>query len=97
MFKRSDPLHEDHSKKNQNKYCRYHKDVGHTTEECIMLKDEIEKLIRVGTFRITLMARGPDHRMKHLTRNLHRKSGPSSVAPILSMKCAGPKNDTFEI
>ena len=26
----------------------YHKDVGHTTEECVMLKDEIEKLIHNG-------------------------------------------------
>ena len=25
-----------------------HKDIGHTTEECITLKDEIEKLIRCG-------------------------------------------------
>ena len=33
---------------NQNKYCRYHKDVGHTTEECITFKDKIEKLICRG-------------------------------------------------
>ena len=48
VFKRPDPLHGDLSKMNQNKYCRYHKDVGHTMEECITLKDEIEKLIRRG-------------------------------------------------
>ena len=45
MFKRPDPLRGDLSKRNKNKYCRHHKDVGHTTKECIMLKDEIEKLI----------------------------------------------------
>ena len=48
VFKRPNPLHGDRSKRNQNKYCRYHKDVGHATEECITLKDEIEKLIRRG-------------------------------------------------
>ena len=48
VFKRPDPLRGDRSKRNLNKYCRYHKDVGHTTEECITLKDEIEKLIRRG-------------------------------------------------
>ena len=48
IFKRPDPLHGDHSKRNQNKYCWFHKNVGHTTEECITLKDEIEKLIRCG-------------------------------------------------
>ena len=45
VFKRPDPLHGDRSKRNQNKYCRYHKDVSHTTEECITLRDKIEKLI----------------------------------------------------
>ena len=45
VFKRPDPLCGDHSKRNQNKYCWFHKDVGHTTEECITLKDEIEKFI----------------------------------------------------
>ena len=46
VFKQPDPLRGNHSKRNQNKYCRYHKDVGHTTEEYITLKDEIEKFIR---------------------------------------------------
>ena len=48
VFKRPDPLHGDLSKRKQNKYCRFHKDIGHTTEECITLKDEIEQLIRRG-------------------------------------------------
>ena len=46
MFKQSDPLSGDRFKRNQNKYCRFHKDIGHTTKECISLKNEIEKLIR---------------------------------------------------
>ncbi|CAA0840439.1 Unknown protein, partial [Striga hermonthica] len=29
-------------------YCRFHKDYGHTTENCRHLKDEIERLIRAG-------------------------------------------------
>ena len=31
-----------------SKYCRYHRGEGHTTDECITLKDEIENLIRQG-------------------------------------------------
>ena len=46
VFKRPDPLRGDRSKRNQNKYCQFHKDVGHTTKECITLKDEMKKLIR---------------------------------------------------
>ncbi|CAA0840081.1 Unknown protein, partial [Striga hermonthica] len=30
------------------RYCRFHKDYGHTTEDCWHLKDEIERLIRAG-------------------------------------------------
>ena len=38
------PLH----KKDQRKYCRFHRDHKHDTDECILLKDEIEALIRCG-------------------------------------------------
>ncbi|CAA0830960.1 Unknown protein, partial [Striga hermonthica] len=30
------------------RYCRFHKDYGHTTKDCRHLKDEIERLIRAG-------------------------------------------------
>lgn len=31
--------------KDTSKYCKYHKDFGHNIDDCIMLKDAIEKLI----------------------------------------------------
>ncbi|XP_058765481.1 uncharacterized protein LOC131638974 [Vicia villosa] len=34
----------------KSKFCRYHKSHGHTTEDCIHLKDAIEGLIREGGF-----------------------------------------------
>ena len=46
MYKRPDSMWGDRLKRNQSKYCRYNRDVGHTTKECITFKDEIEKLIR---------------------------------------------------
>ena len=48
LFNWPDSLRGDRSKKNQNKHCRFHKDIGHTNKECITLKDEIEKLIHHG-------------------------------------------------
>ncbi|XP_017409425.2 uncharacterized protein LOC108322001 [Vigna angularis] len=35
----------------ERKSCRYHQNYGHTTEDCITLKNEIENLIRAGHLR----------------------------------------------
>ena len=35
------PLRGPLAKRNMKKYCRYHRDYGHDTEECYQLKDEI--------------------------------------------------------
>ena len=51
IYKQPDSMRRYCSKRNQNKYCRYHRDIGHTTEECIILKDGIKKLIREGHLR----------------------------------------------
>ena len=34
------PLKSDPGKRNQNLFCRYHKEVGHNTDDCIQLKNE---------------------------------------------------------
>ena len=36
------------SRRNQNLYCTYHRDKGHTTEQCRILKDHLEQLARSG-------------------------------------------------
>ena len=38
----------DPSRRNQNLYCNYHRDKGHITEQCRVLKDHLEQLVRVG-------------------------------------------------
>ncbi|XP_074374749.1 uncharacterized protein LOC141715169 [Apium graveolens] len=42
------PLRNDPGKLDKSKYCRFHKDAAHYTDECHQLKDEIEFLIRKG-------------------------------------------------
>ena len=35
-------------RRNQNKYCRYHKDHGHDSKDCFKMKVTIAKLIEKG-------------------------------------------------
>ena len=36
------------SRRNQNLYCTYHQDKGHTTEQCQVLKDHLGQLVKAG-------------------------------------------------
>ena len=38
----------DLASRNQSLYCTYHKEKGHTTEQCRVLKDHLEQLIKAG-------------------------------------------------
>ena len=38
----------DLSRRNQNLYCTYHRDKGHTTEQCRVLKDHLGQLVKAG-------------------------------------------------
>ena len=42
------PLHSSPNVHDKNKYCRFHKDHDHHTEDCRDLKEQIEELIRKG-------------------------------------------------
>ncbi|XP_060968020.1 uncharacterized protein LOC133035784 [Cannabis sativa] len=47
-YRRPPPLYRDSSQRDSNKRCEYHKNIGHSTNECKNLKDEIENFIRLG-------------------------------------------------
>ncbi|XP_074324063.1 uncharacterized protein LOC141660985 [Apium graveolens] len=47
-FKWPKPLRGDPDKRNMSRYCQFHKDVGHDTDDYRQLKDEIEYMIRRG-------------------------------------------------
>ena len=38
----------DPSRRNQSLYCTYHKDKGHTTDQCQVLKDHLGQLVKAG-------------------------------------------------
>ena len=45
------PLGGDPSKRDSNKYCSYHRDKGHMTERCYLLKQHLEELAKAGDLR----------------------------------------------
>ncbi|XP_060967481.1 uncharacterized protein LOC133035576 [Cannabis sativa] len=45
-YKRPDPMKKDTNKRDMTKFCQFHGDYGHDTNECYNLKREIEYLIK---------------------------------------------------
>ena len=41
----------DPMKRNQNLYCQYHQEPGHTTEDCKNLRNYLDQLVRKGKLR----------------------------------------------
>ena len=48
FFKWPSKMAGDSSKRNQNLYCHYHQDHGHTTEDCRNLWNHLDQLVREG-------------------------------------------------
>ena len=61
------------NKHNKNKYCRFHRDHGHDTDECYDLKQQIENLIRHGKLRHFV---GWDHKEEKLKAKVEELSRP---------------------
>ena len=62
----------DPSRRNQNLYCTYHRDKGHTTEQCRVLKDHIGQLVKAGYLKEFVVDSGDKDTSKVLN-----KEGPS--------------------
>ena len=69
----------DPNKRNGNKYCLFHRDHGHDTDECFDLKQQIENLIRQGKLRNFLGRKNRDEKMK-------RKMEESSRPPLREIR-----------
>ncbi|GKA49154.1 hypothetical protein Tco_0742112 [Tanacetum coccineum] len=47
-FKPPPPMVTPAEKRSSNKFCDFHNDKGHSTDECMQLKKQIEELVRAG-------------------------------------------------
>ena len=51
FFKWPNKMAGDPMRRNQNLYCHYHQDHGHTTEDCRNLWDHLDQLVREGKLK----------------------------------------------
>ena len=72
-LKWSEKMKGDPNKCNRNKYCRFHRDHGHDTDECFDLKQQVENLIRQGKLKSFL---GQDHKDEKLKGKVEESSRP---------------------
>ncbi|PON76258.1 hypothetical protein PanWU01x14_036760, partial [Parasponia andersonii] len=47
-YHQPEPMKRDRAKRDPNKFCQYHNDIGHDTNNYFSLKDETERLIKEG-------------------------------------------------
>ncbi|XP_059663887.1 uncharacterized protein LOC132309612 [Cornus florida] len=84
-------LKSDPARRPRDKYCRFHKDHGHATEDCFDLKDQIEALIRRGHMGKFIM--GNDRTDVNLPRagrdNRLRDQQPMGEIKFIAGGCAG--------
>ncbi|XP_074346235.1 uncharacterized protein LOC141685008 [Apium graveolens] len=95
-FKWPKSLRGDPKKRDKSRYCRFHKDVGHDTDDCRKLKDEIEYLIRMGKFgRFTKSEEAGGQKRDNDRRDDDRRGNdrdrkPQPRGPVINMISGGP-------
>ncbi|KAL2228828.1 UNVERIFIED_CONTAM: hypothetical protein Sindi_1862500 [Sesamum indicum] len=72
-----------------DKYCRFHRDRGHTTEECHHLKNEIEKLIQRGYLK-EYVNQGPKHQPRESTSKQVGNGDNQPTAGVIAVISGGP-------
>ncbi|XP_074347250.1 uncharacterized protein LOC141686091 [Apium graveolens] len=95
-FKWPKPLRGDPEKRDNSRYCRFHKDVGHDTDDCRQFKDEIEYLIRRGKFECFTKGEEAEGQMRDNDRRNDDRRGndrdrnPQPRGPVINMISGGP-------
>ena len=92
------PLHASPNVRDKNKYCRFHKDHGHNTEDCRDLKEQIEESIRKGKLQ-KYVKKGEYSKFKNDNKSQHESSSrnddrtfqpPQDVIGEIKMIIGGP-------
>ena len=75
------PLHSSPNIRDKNKYCRFHKDHSHYTEDCWDLKEQIEELIRKEKLQ-KYVKKGEPSRFRDDNKSQHESSSRDKDHPF---------------
>ncbi|GJX79581.1 reverse transcriptase domain-containing protein [Tanacetum coccineum] len=84
-FKTPPPMTTPVEKRNANKFCEFHGEVGHNTDECNHLRKQIEDMLKAGKL---------SHLIKELKQNSVEKPAKKQVKPQGKRKTSGNLNDS---
>lgn len=73
-------MHNNLDKQNKDKYCKFHRDHGHNTDDCIELKQQIEDLIRCG--RLQRFVANKQHRPRPKEHEAQREKPLEPIGEI---------------
>ncbi|GKB09658.1 putative reverse transcriptase domain-containing protein [Tanacetum coccineum] len=68
---RPPPINTPVDKRVGNGFCDYHGEKGHSTDECIQLKKQIEKMVRAGRLALQSFVINPSHKSNISTSSKH--------------------------
>ena len=60
-FRRPGKVGRDPARRNQSSYCTYHIEKGHTTEQCCVLKDHLEQLVKARHLKEFVVQQGREN------------------------------------
>ena len=69
---------------NKTKNCSYHKDYGHTTQQCQKLKNEIEFLIKKGYLKEYVRGKRTERRENEARPNDSRATGKHPISGVIN-------------
>ncbi|XP_030505031.2 uncharacterized protein LOC115720003 [Cannabis sativa] len=72
-FGKPEPMRNSRRKIDPNKYCKFHKDIGHTTGKFCQLKDEIESLIARGHLKQYVKRQGQGYNQPSQPNNPNKR------------------------
>ncbi|GJX56003.1 hypothetical protein Tco_0285900 [Tanacetum coccineum] len=82
-FKPPPPMTTPIEKRNTSKFCKFHGKVGHTTDECMHLKRQIEEMLKTG-------------KLSHLIKELKQSNGKDQAKTTKNGETSG-KDKTLAI